>query len=1066
MSADTDDSSFSAAHEDAEAAASAESVQGIYSALAPEALDSEADVSHRDVLDDDQLARHRVHAILVCHDGQRWLDRTLATLGALDTPLSGVVAVDTDSRDQTPQLLIDSPSITTVVDRPRGTGFPAAVAAGYDVLDEAVDPTHEWLWVLHDDSAPEPDCLRELLTAAVVHDAAVVGPKALDWAGRRRLVEMGVSITGSGRRYTGIEAREYDQGQHDDRLDVLAVGTAGMLVRRDVWDDLGGLDSRIDIFRDDVDFGWRARLCGHRVVVAPHAIVAHAAAATTGRRRPDASGSRASVTDRRNAVYVLLANAGRWTFIPVLLRTLLGTVLRAIGFVLGKVPAVAWDELVAMTAALRPSRLVTARRRRSSPPRTGSIHGLRPTLGTQARHAVENAGGVVGGGGGGHDTHAGSRRATTTEDLVGDEHEDLPVGPGWAERVSGWTGLWLVPAVSVVVVIAARTVLFGGDLFGGALLPAPASGSDWWSTYLAGWHPVGLGSPASAPPSLAILAGASVLTLGNASLLVSVLMIGAVPAAVATAWWALSGVVDSSVVRVWAALTYGVVLLATGALAAGRLGTSVVAVLAPLLVRAAAAALPPRAPLRRAWLAGLLLGAVAAFAPVVWPVVAAATSIVVVAFSRSWTSVLRWVIVVVVPAAVLLPWLSTLASHRDLWASEIGLTGQGSQLSDPALPVWAPLMLSSGGPGSVAAGVLAGVVVLALTGLVLAGSRTVIAGWVLAITALLAAVLVSRVLVSTPAGEGVAAGWPGPAVVIAGLGVVAALAVAADRGAAGLPTLARAIGAAVAAASTVAALVLGLSGSTADPLTRGAPTILPVYVVDEATGPDRVSSLVLRRSGTDEQTQVTYTVLRDDSPRLGEADVTLPVGSSLLDAVVADLVAGRGEASASALAQVGIRYVIAPPPLDAALDEALDGQAGLVRASAPEGGSVWRVEGVTGRVRLLDDAGDPAPAPVPSGPIEVDTEIDADGATLLTLAELADPGWRASVDGEDLSATTHSETLQAFTVSDGSGRLQVWYEDPERRTWLIVQAVLLGVVAVLLLPTASRRRDSLEGAAS
>ena len=41
---------------------------------------------------------------------------------------------------------------------------------------------------------------------------------------------------------TGVEFREVDQGQHDGRSDVLAVGTAGMLVRREVWDRLGGPD--------------------------------------------------------------------------------------------------------------------------------------------------------------------------------------------------------------------------------------------------------------------------------------------------------------------------------------------------------------------------------------------------------------------------------------------------------------------------------------------------------------------------------------------------------------------------------------------------------------------------------------------------------------------------------------------------------------------------------------------------------------------------------------------------------------------------------------------------------
>ena len=76
----------------------------------------------------------------------------------------------------------------------------------------------------------------------------------------------------------------------DKVRDVLAVSSAGMLVRRDIWRDLKGFDPRLPIFRDDIDFGWRARRAGHRVAVAPDAVVYHAQAAASGERRWPARG--------------------------------------------------------------------------------------------------------------------------------------------------------------------------------------------------------------------------------------------------------------------------------------------------------------------------------------------------------------------------------------------------------------------------------------------------------------------------------------------------------------------------------------------------------------------------------------------------------------------------------------------------------------------------------------------------------------------------------------------------------------------------------------------------------
>src|SRR3981189_1310626 len=94
----------------------------------------------------------------------------------------------------------------------------------------------EWIWLLHDDCEPAPDALEKLLRAASKDRTVVVGgPKVLDGQDRRTLCEVGVSIDRAGRRVTGIDPGEIDQGQHDHKRAVLAVGSAGMLVRRGAW---------------------------------------------------------------------------------------------------------------------------------------------------------------------------------------------------------------------------------------------------------------------------------------------------------------------------------------------------------------------------------------------------------------------------------------------------------------------------------------------------------------------------------------------------------------------------------------------------------------------------------------------------------------------------------------------------------------------------------------------------------------------------------------------------------------------------------------------------------------
>ena len=197
-------------------------------------------------------------------------------------------------------------------------------------------------------------------------DIAVVGPKLLGWYDRRQLLEAGVTIAHSGRRWTGVERREQDQGQHDQVRPVLSVSTAGMLIRRDVFEELGGFDRRLPLMRDDVDLCWRAHAAGHRVLVAPEAVVRHAEAASRERRPVDCVGRGGGASphrvDKAGAVYTLLDQLPAAGSLPwVLLRLVLGTLLRTLAYLVGKVPGQALDEVAGLFGTLlRPGRILAA----------------------------------------------------------------------------------------------------------------------------------------------------------------------------------------------------------------------------------------------------------------------------------------------------------------------------------------------------------------------------------------------------------------------------------------------------------------------------------------------------------------------------------------------------------------------------------------------------------------------------------------------------------------------------------------------------------------------------------
>lgn len=1054
------------------------------------------DMAEAPPVDPSALFAHDVTAVLVAHNGGRWLPRTLEALTALDRAPDRIVAVDTGSKDDSARLLTAALGAPAVISAPRSTGFGAAVNLGVESADDAVhtgtntarlgyEPT-SWIWLLHDDSAPDPDTLRRLLETAVRHpEAGVIGPKVRGWRDDRQLLEVGLTITGGGRRHTGLDRREYDQGQHDVAREVLAVGSAGMLIRRDVWDMLEGFDPQLSIFRDDIDFGWRANQAGFAVVVSPEAVVYHAEAAAHGRRRLGATRDRPHLADRRNAVYVLLANTPGRSFLFTMLRVIVGGIARAIGFLLGKQPALAAEEFLAVASVVgRPDRLIRARmlRRRVRTAGADQLKRLFPPASQQLRHASENVMGVLSGSSSGHDVPGSARRAST-----GNEDDDLPDDDDtFLLKVLLHPAVLLTVGLVVVTLLAIRGLVGTGRLTGGALLPAPDSVAELWQTYTEAWHGVGLGSPTDAPPYLAVV-GVLATIVRSASLAVDLLLLVSVPLAGLTAYLLARRLVSSRMLQVWAAVTYALLPATTGAIAAGRLGTAVAAVVTPLVVLAVMRTLGrPGAPgpFRAAWSAGLLLAVTAAFVPLAWMLALVVGIVAVATLYRDRSSALRIVAILAVTPVVIFPWTGTLLSTPMLWVTEAGKPGPA--LSDPSLAPWAVLLQHPGGPGAAPMWLGVGLVAAGWAALWRRDRRGAVAtAWVVAMAALVAGVVLTRIPVTGPTLETPVAGWPGfPTVVIGG-----ALLAAAAMGAEGIrDRVSRAtfgwrqpLAAVVVIAAALTPLVASgwwVARGADDPLARRDPSILPAYVADEAARPDRIRTLVLAKA---DDGRITYALLRASGPRLGDAETGPPAEAyAPLDDVVADLVSGRGGADGARLAQFATKYVYLPRPFDPDLADTLDTVPGLVRSSAPEGAAMWRVDQQVGRIWLAEAAenadggaddvtpaldGDGVPITVPSGDVEASGTVpDGGERRFVVLSELADPGWSATLGGEPLEATTVDGWAQGFEVGATGGDFELTHRGDQRSLWLWLQLAAVVVAVVLALPGIRRERGAVDDA--
>ena len=133
----------------------------------------------------------------------------------------------------------------------------------------------EHVVIVTQDTHVEPDFLHALVAVAEAHpDAGAVQPKLLrrDAEGTTVLHSRGNEL-----HYLGVGFVGGD-GEPDRTLDVRPIAYAsgaGVLYRASALREVGTLDPALFMYHEDSDLGWRLRLAGWEILLAPDAVMHH-----------------------------------------------------------------------------------------------------------------------------------------------------------------------------------------------------------------------------------------------------------------------------------------------------------------------------------------------------------------------------------------------------------------------------------------------------------------------------------------------------------------------------------------------------------------------------------------------------------------------------------------------------------------------------------------------------------------------------------------------------------------------------------------------------------------------
>ena len=247
-----------------------------------------------------------VLVVLVVRNGAPWLRECLEGLVAQTYSRIGVIAVDCVCTDGSRTVLVEALSEGRVLEADGGIGDALAKVSQLDA-----SKTADYFLVLHDDAALAPDAVERLVEAAeAVESVGVVGAKLVDWENPRILRDIGWAADRFGHPYSPLEPGEIDQGQYDRIREVLFVSDAAMLIAQPAIARVGLFDERLGSNDEELDFCWRVRLAGFRVLMSPLALARHRDAAKAGERKGDRSREHRRYYEERGAVVAISKNYG------------------------------------------------------------------------------------------------------------------------------------------------------------------------------------------------------------------------------------------------------------------------------------------------------------------------------------------------------------------------------------------------------------------------------------------------------------------------------------------------------------------------------------------------------------------------------------------------------------------------------------------------------------------------------------------------------------------------------------------------------------------------------------
>jgi GT2 family glycosyltransferase len=214
----------------------------------------------------------KVTIIIPNWNGRQDTLECLASIEKLNYPQESfeTMVVDNGSTDGSVEAIRNKFTDVDLLVLERNYGYAGALNRGIEKSKA------KYVLCINNDTVLDTDLLRSLVDVAESETkAAVVGPKVYFYDRKDVIQKVYGKIDGKTLELINVGSGEKDQGQYDEVREVECCVFCAVLIKREVFEDMGPLEERFFHLYEDNDFYLRCKRMGYRCFYVPKAKIWH-----------------------------------------------------------------------------------------------------------------------------------------------------------------------------------------------------------------------------------------------------------------------------------------------------------------------------------------------------------------------------------------------------------------------------------------------------------------------------------------------------------------------------------------------------------------------------------------------------------------------------------------------------------------------------------------------------------------------------------------------------------------------------------------------------------------------